>query len=382
MSERMPVPAVNGGAVETLVDILIDKNERDSEYIFTILSPFDEKVLIDKNQRKNTKVEYLRTKGFLCFMRKAFYKILSNYNLFSSAQAASYLHSVNKNLKKNNQSFDLIVIENRPEFGNYLKNSGIAMVLHLHNDFLSINTKSANKQLSHYNGVMAVSNYIRDRVLEIDSSSKVTTLYNGVNSMQANVGKSELNEVRKKYGILDTDTLILFTSRRLIPEKGTLEIIKAFILSGLENTKMLIVGLIDSQFGEAMKNLALSSPNIIFAGYIDYDELPILYEMADIGAVPSIWPEPFGNTVIEHLSVGNPVIVSDRGGIPEIVTNKCASIVHYDNNYVYNLSKSIKELVKNDTKREKMSIAARERSNLFSSEVYWEAFKEKINYFM
>jgi len=38
-------------------------------------------------------------------------------------------------------------------------------------------------------------------------------------------------------------------------------------------------------------------------------------------ALPSIWPEPLPSVAIESISLGVPVVGSNRGGIPEIVGN-------------------------------------------------------------
>jgi glycosyltransferase involved in cell wall biosynthesis len=43
----------------------------------------------------------------------------------------------------------------------------------------------------------------------------------------------------------------------------------------------------------------------------------ILYSIADIVLVPSLWPEPFGRTALEAFTAGIPVIASRRGGLPE-----------------------------------------------------------------
>lgn len=50
-----------------------------------------------------------------------------------------------------------------------------------------------------------------------------------------------------------------------------------------------------------------------------YKELPTIFEKTDILIAPSIWYETFGFTVLEALSYGVPVIVSDRVGAKDIV---------------------------------------------------------------
>jgi glycosyltransferase involved in cell wall biosynthesis len=46
---------------------------------------------------------------------------------------------------------------------------------------------------------------------------------------------------------------------------------------------------------------------------------------ADLVVVPSQGEEAFGRTVIEALSTGRPVVASEVGGIPEILTGELAS---------------------------------------------------------
>lgn len=55
-------------------------------------------------------------------------------------------------------------------------------------------------------------------------------------------------------------------------------------------------------------------------GY-NYNDLPIIFSNADVLVAPSIWYETFGFTVLEALSFGVPVIVSDHVGAKDIIGN-------------------------------------------------------------
>ena len=58
--------------------------------------------------------------------------------------------------------------------------------------------------------------------------------------------------------------------------------------------------------------------NCIFAGAKKYDEIPVWMSAADILVLPS-YSEGLPNVVMEALSCGTPVIVTDVGGCPEVV---------------------------------------------------------------
>jgi len=62
-------------------------------------------------------------------------------------------------------------------------------------------------------------------------------------------------------------------------------------------------------------------------GSQDYVDLPDIYRSMDIVVFPSVWNEPFGLVNIEGMACGLPVIASDVGGIPEIITDQCEGLL-------------------------------------------------------
>ena len=71
---------------------------------------------------------------------------------------------------------------------------------------------------------------------------------------------------------------------------------------------------------------------IIVHGKLDNAELSRVYDECDVAVVPSIWPEPFGRVVIEANLHALPAIVSDCGGMPEIISNTKAGTVYKNGN--------------------------------------------------
>lgn len=65
--------------------------------------------------------------------------------------------------------------------------------------------------------------------------------------------------------------------------------------------------------------------NVRFLGFVNPDEV---YREIDVLVVPSLWEEPLGMTVLEAFMHGVPVIVSRRGGLPELVDEGRTGLVY------------------------------------------------------
>ncbi|GEM_PF-1759353 len=62
--------------------------------------------------------------------------------------------------------------------------------------------------------------------------------------------------------------------------------------------------------------------NVKFLGPVDHKTLTNYYKNSSVVVMPSIYPEAFGRVALEALSLDVPVVVSDRGGLPEIVEDR------------------------------------------------------------
>ena len=82
-------------------------------------------------------------------------------------------------------------------------------------------------------------------------------------------------------------------------------------------------------------------------GFLSHKKVLDIYKKSSIAVVCSRWEEPFGRTSLEASSAGCAVIISNRGGLPETITNGLI----LKNLNVKSLYKSIDYLIKNSKKR-------------------------------
>lgn len=69
----------------------------------------------------------------------------------------------------------------------------------------------------------------------------------------------------------------------------------------------------------AAKIEGLNDKRVVFHGFLNEEELSTLMLSCDILVAPSTWIEPFGRVILDAYKHGLPVIVSDVGGLSEIV---------------------------------------------------------------
>ncbi len=128
----------------------------------------------------------------------------------------------------------------------------------------------------------------------------------------------DLTEFRRRFA-LPQEKIVLFVGR-LVYEKGVQVLINA-IPKVLEktNAKFIIVGngYMKERLMKLVENMSLAH-KVLFTGFVDDDTLKKLQKCADVSVVPSLF-EPFGIVALEAMAARSPVVVSDTGGLSEIV---------------------------------------------------------------
>lgn len=129
---------------------------------------------------------------------------------------------------------------------------------------------------------------------------------------------------------------------------------------------------------ELVKELGLES-KVEFWGNIDYTKMPEVYKSALIVVFAS-QTENCPNILLESLAAGKPIICSSHSPMPEFGGN---AVVYVDPKNPLNISTEIEKLIDDPTQRSMLSLAAKERSELFSwgktTSLTWTAIKNIFN---
>ena len=378
----LPVPAVQGGAVENLIDFYLEYNHQHRLHDITVYSVWHPDV--EKHPAVTSDVNhyyYINTSNFWAKVFRRVYKLLHSkgyYNYFIEY----FFEQAYKHLRKENYNY--IVLENRPGYACKLSQRGISnLILHLHNDLLNSTSLHAKDIYQHLKKVITVSDYIKQRVETIptQTDSKTVTVYNGIN-LRNFTQREDPKISREKLGFSKKDFILVF-SGRLNKDKGIDKLIEAMLLlANLPNIKLMILG--STFFGNAtnedsfvysLKEKALAiKERIVFTGFVPYHKMPDYLQLADIAVVPSVWNDPFPTTVLEAQAMGLPTITTNRGGIPEEVTNDCAIIVPTEENFVKGLTDAICRLYNATQERSNMAIAAKRNAVKYNKERFARDF--------
>ncbi len=140
--------------------------------------------------------------------------------------------------------------------------------------------------------------------------NKIHVTYNGIEHINRItpdnriLGKHHLKQ--KKY-VLAVSSINPSKNFKLILHAAQKEKLKdkKFVIAGTKNTKI---------FKEEATNIP---NNVKFIGYVSDEELVALYRNAACFVYPSLY-EGFGIPPVEAMACGCPVIVSNRGSLPEI----------------------------------------------------------------
>jgi glycosyltransferase involved in cell wall biosynthesis len=268
------------------------------------------------------------------------YKNISIKKSFFKSQNKSYVDEFAR-LEKKRKS-DLIELHNRPIYLYYLvkflekKN----YILYIHNDPVKMN---GSKNISER--IFLLKNCFK---IIFNSNWTKRKFQDGMSSEHANSEKLiVVNQSAKKSKInLKSKKKIITFVGKLNKSKGYdifgNAIIK--ILNKYKDWSSIIVG------DEPRHKLKFNHKNLNNLGFINHSEVLKIYKKTSISVVCSRWEEPFGRTSLEAAANGCAVIISNRGGLSETITNGVIlkKLNHLD------LYKEIENLVKNNKKRSKL----------------------------
>lgn len=187
----------------------------------------------------------------------------------------------------------------------------------------------------------------------------IHVLYEGHQHMQ-NVEPAD--QILEKHRLKPSGYILAVSS--LNPNKNFGNLVKAIgYLSDL-NMKVAIVGGVNPRVFSGI-NTAFHESDVQYVGYVSDSELKSLYQNAYCFVFPS-FNEGFGLPPLEAMSLGCPVIVSNRASLPEIFGD---AALYCEPGDPHDIADRINSLISNPQLREEMKNRGLEHSKLFS----WES---------
>ena len=181
--------------------------------------------------------------------------------------------------------------------------------------------------------VIVNSNYMKGHIQGLFGLpfDKIEVIPNGINLTNFN-GVDRDYDFRRQYA-MDNEKIILYMGR-LVYEKGIQHLISAMpkILNGYHDSKLIIAGkggMMDELKAQA-NSMGLGN-KVYFTGYLNSKQVQKRYKCADIAVFPSTY-EPFGIVALEAMLAGVPTVVSDIGGLNEIVEHGVTGMKSYCGN--------------------------------------------------
>ena len=271
-------------------------------------------------------------------LSKNYINIKLNKNSLFKSQSKEYVNNF-VNLH-NDQKVDLVEIHNRPNYITLMNKIKSKLVLYFHNDPITmVGSKKSNERinlLSVCEKIIFNSEWSKKRfLLNINpiyiKSKKLEVIHQSINSK-----KIDLNKKNK---------LITFVGK-LNKAKGFDLFAKAIkrILDKHKDWKAVVIG------DELREKIPLQHKNLKLIGFQKHEKVLKVFEKSSIAVACSRWEEPFGRTSLEASSRGCAVIISNRGGLPETITNGII-IRNLNSESIYN---SINDLIENKAKRKKI----------------------------
>lgn len=383
MGGVMPVPAVCGGAIETLVTSIVKKYSSNDGFQLTVCSVYHPEAVKVAKQYPDVRFFWTHTRNIkYMFMHAIFLGIRMTTGKCIRPLQRHY-NEIAKLFQK--EKFDLIIAEGGDtqaiaDIAKGYRREQFANHIHIH--YLP-----PENIVENYGHVIGVSEFVTEEYLKVCKTPvKAHVLKNAIDveRFSKNVSEEQKRSTRKKLGLSEKDFVILYVGR-IMEIKGVLELMQA--VTGLEDNhiKLLIMGSANSgkwEFSSYERKIKkLSEKNrdrIIFTGYVDNAKVYQYASVADVQCVPTLVEEAAPLTVLEAMAEGLPLVVTKSGGVAEYVDESTALTIGKEN-IVKDLSRAICCMKENPKIGKKMSDAARKQSKKYDEAIYYKNFVEMIN---
>lgn len=332
---KLPVPALKGGAVETLIEMIVSENELNQTFEIDVFTLWDEQMHTIRYKHSNliTVKSSILTKVFdrLYFFYwekiKKDWRATFHRNHFRDKLYEKRLYKLIRETK-----YDRIIVENNMSLLKCIYDAlgqeaySNACDYHMHSAL--IDNPMMIDYLSKCHQIITVSDFVRKTMLSTYaefSNVKFNVLMNTVDVSKFNSDSLALvrETSRQKYNISNDEFVFLYSGRLSI-EKGVKELVAAFEQLHSKSAKLVVAG--GSYSGDPAvsqyeikikKHCAENGLNVAFLGFVNNNDMKSVYALADVLVIPSLAKEAGSLTAIEGMNLGIPMIVSNIGALPE-----------------------------------------------------------------
>ncbi|MBX0329564.1 glycosyltransferase family 4 protein [Oscillochloris sp. ZM17-4] len=176
--------------------------------------------------------------------------------------------------------------------------------------------------------VIVCSQFMRGQVIDYfqTPADKIDVVTNGIAlDPDPFAGPADRQAFRRRFAA-DDEGLVFYVGR-IVYEKGLQVLLEAWPQIAPANARLLIAGTggyLDALQGQA--EAAGLNGRVRFAGFLSDDERDKIYRVADVAVFPSIY-EPFGMVALEASAASCPLVVSDAGGLAEVVRHRETGLI-------------------------------------------------------
>lgn len=313
-TEKLPVPPVRGGAIQTYISGILDYLS--PYYDITVIGTTDPSLARDERVGG---VRYVRVDG---------HGIFDTY----AQEVIQFLRS---------HSFDIVHVFNRPRLVPLIREAcpNARIIASMHNDMFDISKISreeAERAISELDQIVTISGYVGRVIASLypQAEGKLRTIYSGVDLQrfvpwESSARARQIRQELRNQHQLNGKQVILFVGR-LTPKKGADILVRAMgeLRKRHNNIALVLVGGawygVDkvSDYVAYVRALADRSPvPVITTGFVPAEQIHHWFWAGDIFVCPSQWEEPLARVHYEAMAAGLPFVTTQRGGNAEVIMN-------------------------------------------------------------
>ncbi len=172
---------------------------------------------------------------------------------------------------------------------------------------------------------------------------KIRVIYLAANENYKQLPKEDVFRIKAKYNL---DFQFILHVGDLDSRKNVLGLINAFrsVKRKMISHKLVLTGRkVPKNVIKEIEKLNLNK-DVIFTGYVPDEDLPALYNAADLFVYPSIY-EGFGLPPLEAMACGTPVITSNVSSLPEVVGDAGIMVDPYN---ITNITAAMEQILTDD----------------------------------